>query len=145
MLPLWTSKGHRTQASTRTRADLNELQADRIKAWLTQDGKIANMRERLASVSEFMKYLSQPIARRANIEDDCKGKFWESRFKCQRLLDEAAVLSAMVYVDLNPVRAAMAQDLEDSDYTQPALLAPLLLRTPIFAPWRDVLPFVGST
>jgi hypothetical protein len=39
------------------------------------------------------------------------------------LLDEAAVLSAMVYVDLNPVRAAMAQDLEDSDYTQPALLA----------------------
>jgi hypothetical protein len=33
------------------------------------------------------------------------------------LLDEAAVLSAMVYVDLNPVRAAMAQDLEDSDYT----------------------------
>jgi hypothetical protein len=68
-------------------------------------------------VSEFMKYLSQPIARRANIEDDCKGKFWESRFKCQRLLDEAAVLSAMVYVDLNPVRAATAQDLEDSDFT----------------------------
>jgi hypothetical protein len=92
-------------------------QADRIQAWLTQDGKIANMRERLASVSEFMKYLSQPIARRANIEDDRKGKFWESRFKCQRLLDEAAVLSAMVYVDLNPVRAAMAHDLEDSDYT----------------------------
>jgi hypothetical protein len=92
-------------------------QAVRIQAWLAQDGKIANMRERLASVSEFMKYLSQPIALRANIEDDCKGKFWESRFKCQRLLDEAAVLSAMVYVDLNPVRAAMAQDLEDSDYT----------------------------
>jgi hypothetical protein len=100
-------------------------QAVRIQAWLTQEGKacprldrgIANMHERLASVSEFVKYLSQPIARRANIEDDCKGKFWESRFKCQRLLDEAAVLSAMVYVDLNPVRAAMAQDLEDSDYT----------------------------
>jgi hypothetical protein len=54
---------------------------------------------------------------RANIEDDCKGKFRESRFRCQRLLDEAAVLSTMVYVDLNPVRAAMAQDLDDSDYT----------------------------
>jgi REP element-mobilizing transposase RayT len=94
-----------------------QQQAVRIQAWLAQEGKIANMRERLASVSEFMKYLSQPIALRANIEDDCKGKFWESRFKCQRLLDEAAVLSAMVYVDLNPVRAAMAQDLEDSDYT----------------------------
>ncbi len=100
------------------KADMTEAQQeDRIQAWLLKDSKIGNMRERLASVSEFMKYLSQPIARRANIEDDCTGKFWEGRFKCQRLLDEAAVLSAMVYVDLNPVRAAMAQDLEDSDYT----------------------------
>jgi hypothetical protein len=36
---------------------------------------------------------------------------------CPLCCDEAAVLSAMVFVDLNTVRAAMAQDLEDSDYT----------------------------
>ncbi len=100
------------------RADMNEAeQEDRIKAWLAQEGKVENMRERLASVSEFMKNLAEPIARAANLEDGCTGHFWEGRFKCQRLLDEAAVLSAMVYVDLNPVRAAMAQDLEGSDYT----------------------------
>ncbi len=72
-----------------------QQQAVRVQAWLLQDGKVATMRERLASVSEFMKYLSQPIARRANIEGGCTGKFWESRFKCQ-LLDDAAVLSAVV-------------------------------------------------
>jgi hypothetical protein len=31
----------------------------------------------------------------------------------------------MVQVDLNPLRAAMKLDLEDNDYTQPALIEPL--------------------
>ena len=55
-----------------------------------------------------MKVLNENIARRANKEDECTGHFWESRYKSQALLDEKAVLSAMAYVDLNPIRAAMA-------------------------------------
>ena len=64
-----------------------------------------------------MGRLNEFIARMANAEDKVKGRFWESRFKCQVLLDDISTITCMVYADLNLVRAGIADTPEDSDFT----------------------------
>jgi REP element-mobilizing transposase RayT len=79
--------------------------------------RLAQIRLRLSDISWWMRLLCQTIAMRANREDEETGKFWQSRYRAVRLMDEESLLACAAYVDLNPIRAALAETLEASDHT----------------------------
>ena len=100
---------HGNRVSKTSQRELNMI--------LNDQKRLAELRVRLSDVSWWMRYFSQHMAVRANREDGVTGHFWESRFGSEVISDEASILACMVYVDLNPVRAQLANSPEESDYT----------------------------
>ena len=107
---------------------------------LTLDDTIAEYRRRLHDISWLMRDLNEHIAREANKEDNCTGRFWEGRFKFQALLNEAAIITCMAYVDLNPIRAKIADTPETSKHTSIHQRLGSLKQTMT----HSLMPFVGN-
>ena len=105
--------GRKDKSGTPKEPTEMELAATKADAKL-----LAEKRTRLASISWFMRFLSEKVAREAHKQDQCTGRFLKGRFKARVLLDEAALLACMQYVDLNPVRAGLAKTPEKSHYTR---------------------------
>jgi REP element-mobilizing transposase RayT len=119
------------------------LRGDKLASYLltTVEETAERYRQRLMDISWFMRILNEDIARKANQEDNCTGRFWEGRFKSQALLDEAALVTCMAYVDLNPVRANIAKTPESSDYTSVKLRVE---KAKVGRQPSSLLPFVGN-
>jgi len=102
---------------TRKKKDTsNEPSQEKIDALLADETKMGKVRKRLSSISWMMKLLKEKVARRANAEDDVRGHFFEGRFRSTRLLDMFAIVAAVMYVELNPVRAGIAPAPEASQH-----------------------------
>ena len=87
-------------------------------AWRLKDAAwVAKARDRLQSLSWFMKCLKEPLARLANFQDKTRGFFFEGRFKSVAILDEESLLATCAYIDLNPVAAGIAEVPETSKHT----------------------------
>ena len=94
--------------------DPNEFELNSIR---NDPDRIKQIRLRLSDIAWWMRLLCQNVAMRANKEDQEVGKFWQARYRAVRILDEESLLACAAYVDLNPIRAAIAETLEESDYT----------------------------
>ncbi len=123
---------------SRTEQRIEERRAEMF----ADPARIVELRNRLGSLSWFMKCLNEHIARVANREDNAKGHFWEARFHSQVLLNERALLAAMAYVDLNPIRAKIATNLMGSRNTSIRLRCKAVLGNPELAA-QPLMPICG--
>lgn len=94
-----------------TRMTLSDLRMWRENGHAEGVGKIiASVRSRLFDLPAFMKELKLRMTLWYNKEHGRKGTLWEGRYKCSLVEDGEAMRAVAAYIDLNPLRAGLAED-----------------------------------
>jgi putative transposase len=77
------------------------------------DDQIPMLRQKWSSLSEYMKEVKQTFSRYYNKTYRRRGFFWSDRFKSLIVEKGETLINCLAYIDLNPVRAGIAQRPED--------------------------------
>jgi hypothetical protein len=73
--------------------------------------------DRMGNLPEYMRVLKQSFTRWYNQKEGRKGTLWESRYRSVVVEDSPlALMSVAAYIDLNPFRAGLVEDLMDYDW-----------------------------
>ncbi|BBO81251.1 hypothetical protein DSCO28_18170 [Desulfosarcina ovata subsp. sediminis] len=82
----------------------------RALAW---EGQLPSVRQKLASLSEFMREIKVNFTRFYNKRHGRRGYFWGDRFKSVIVEEGETLINCLAYIDLNPVRAGIVERPED--------------------------------
>ena len=82
-------------------------------------GQIPYFRQKLSSLSEFMREIKVGFARYYNRRHDRRGYFWGDRFKSVIVDKGETLVNCLAYIDLNPLRAGIVDRPEDYRWNSP--------------------------
>jgi putative transposase len=71
------------------------------------EGQIPYLRDKLSSLSEFMREIKVGFARYYNRRHNRRGYFWGDRFKSVIVDKGETLVNCLAYIDLNPLRASL--------------------------------------
>ncbi|WP_145354819.1 hypothetical protein [Roseimaritima multifibrata] len=106
----WLSVTSRAKCRAKNGGKITESEIAKI---VNDPEVVEEYRERLSNISWFVRQMCQTLSRRCNKEDGVTGRLFGNRFKLNRLPTEEEILAGMLYVDLNPIRAGLAEALDD--------------------------------
>ncbi len=76
-------------------------------------GQIPSLREKLSSLSEFVREIKVGFTRYYNKRHNRRGYFWGDRFKSVIVEKGETLINCLAYIDLNPLRAGVVERPED--------------------------------
>ena len=76
-------------------------------------GWIPSLREKLSSLSEFVREIKVGFARFYNKRHNRRGYFWGDRFKSVIVENGETLINCLTYIDLNPLRAGLVERPEE--------------------------------